>query len=542
MIHEDRKPLVKYAVGATLMILIIQTLLAAHSGIFDGYLFGTDTYSWLNRVLNLHETGSWFDARIPRIDPPYGLEQHWTRPFDVLLLTGAWLGAPLVGFKNGLHVWGVLISPLFQILALIAFFWALLPLFSNKQIDMLGIFFVCQPSIVKTFMVGRPDHQSLICLLFILSLGLGTRLLLQPFRLRWCYGAGFVSALALWVSVESVLVILMNLLCLGLFWLLGDDDLERKLFHYSLSLFLGSAVALLAQRGFTDFFQPELDQISVAFVSLFALIFAFWAAVSGVRVLSGTTMGWGRRLTLAVVGAAMVIAAMEFFYPGFFKGPANVDELYKRIRLQYIGEGQPAFSGGWGRGLNIFLFRLGVAIPTIPVLVYHLHKRYKPDVRFWAYVSIGLVIFAPRALWHVRWVPYAGALLLPGYAWLVARIVQIVESRLSRRRIMLLRPLILLLCATWFVLPTVLLIQQSKNANLRILCPLASLSRYLNDPEEWGDRPRTILALTDFGPELLYRTKHSVYSIPNHRFQRDHQAASGRPDSDISTCRELLLR
>ena len=73
-------------------------------------------------------------------------------------------------------------------------------------------------------------------LLFIVSLGFGTRLLLQPFRLRWCYGAGFVSALALWVSVESVLVILMNLLCLGLFWLFGDDDLERKLFHYSLSL------------------------------------------------------------------------------------------------------------------------------------------------------------------------------------------------------------------------------------------------------------------------------------------------------------------
>jgi hypothetical protein len=29
-----------------------------------------------------------------------------------------------------------------------------------------------------------------------------------------------------------------------------------------------------------------------------------------------------------------------------------------------------------------------------------------------------------------------------------------------------------------------------------------------------------VLALIDFGPELLYRTPHSVLAIPNHRLQR----------------------
>jgi hypothetical protein len=131
MIQEDRKELFKYALGATALILLIQTLLAAYTGIFDGLLHDVNCYSWLTRVLQLHETGEWFNARIPRIDPPYGLEQHWTRPFDVLLFIGAWIGAPLVGFKNALYYWGILISPMLQVLALIAFFWALLPLFSN---------------------------------------------------------------------------------------------------------------------------------------------------------------------------------------------------------------------------------------------------------------------------------------------------------------------------------------------------------------------------------------------------------------------------
>jgi hypothetical protein len=283
-----------------------------------------------------------------------------------------------------------------QILGLIAFFWALLPLFSNRQIYVLGVLFAFQLVIIVSFRAGRPDHQSLIYLLFVLSLGFGTRLLLQPFRLRWCYGAGFVSALALWVSVESVFVILMNLLCLGLFWLLGDDDLERKLFHYSLSLLILSATALLAQRGFRDLLQPELDQISVAFVSLFALNLAFWAVISRARVTAGANMGWRGRLALAFVSAAMVAAGMELLYPGFFAGPEpNVDELYRQVRLQHIGEAQPLFLGGSQPNLSRFISFLGIAIPTIPVLVYHLVKRYKPDVRFWVYVSMGLLIFVP---------------------------------------------------------------------------------------------------------------------------------------------------
>jgi len=524
MSREDRKELAKHALGATALILLIQTLVASLFGVFDGSLHDPNCYSWLTRVLHLHETGSWFDATIPRIDPPYGLEQQWTRPFDVLLFIGAWLGAPFVGFKKALYIWGVLISPIFQIFALVALFWALMPLFTDRQIRVLGILFAFQVVIIVSFRAGRPDHQSLLYLLFILSLGFGSRLLLQPFRLRWCYGAGLVSVLALWVSVESVLVILMNFLCLGFFWLFDDEDLGRKLFHYSLSLSLGSAVALMVQRGFMDLLQPELDQISVAFVSLFALIFIFWAVVTGVRVMVGTKPGWYSRIALAVVGAAMVAAVMEMFFPGFFRGPANVDHLYREIRGQHISEVQPLFSGGWESGLSRFLLWFGIAIPAIPVMVHRLVKHHEPEVRLWIYVSIGLLIFAPRAIQKIRWVTYVGILLLPGYAWLVARIVQSMETRISKRQVVLFRPLVLLSCAIWFILPAVLMAtleeQPSGESGGQRGCPLAPISRYLNDSEKWGNRPKNILAFADFGPELLYRTKHSVYSIPNHRFQR----------------------
>ena len=43
--------------------------------------------------------------------------------------------------------------------------------------------------------------------------------------------------------------------------------------------------------------------------------------------------------------------------------------------------------------------------------------------------------------------------------------------------------------------------------------------RYLGEAEPWHDPPRRTMAHVNFGPEILYRTGHQVFSIPNHRLQ-----------------------
>ena len=65
-----------------------------------GELADTDCYTRLNRVVQLHETGKWYDPNSPRSNAPFGENLHWTRPLDVLLLTGAWLATPLADFKT----------------------------------------------------------------------------------------------------------------------------------------------------------------------------------------------------------------------------------------------------------------------------------------------------------------------------------------------------------------------------------------------------------------------------------------------------------
>ncbi len=133
-------------------------------GVFNGMLGGPDVYMWLIRALHLHESGNWLDHVLPRVNPPAGYEQHWTRPFDMVLISGAWLGSFFTEFDRSLYIWGVLVSPVLEILALFSFLWLIKPILGNKENGVAGLLFVTQISIMASFVAGRADHQSLIVL------------------------------------------------------------------------------------------------------------------------------------------------------------------------------------------------------------------------------------------------------------------------------------------------------------------------------------------------------------------------------------------
>jgi hypothetical protein len=47
-------------------------------------------------------------------------------------------------------------------------------------------------------------------------------------------------------------------------------------------------------------------------------------------------------------------------------------------------------------------------------------------------------------------------------------------------------------------------------------CDIRAVSAYLMRPDTYGDRPRRLLTYIFDGPELLYRTHHSVVATPDH--------------------------
>jgi hypothetical protein len=503
---------------------VIQLFVAIKTGVFAGVLGDTDVYMWLTRVLELHESGDWSNHILGRVDPPGGYEQHWTRPFDMLLFAGAWIGALIADFGSALYVWSGLISPVLEILALLAVFWALSPLLRGSGNEVLGLLFITQMGVITSFVAGRADHQSLIILLFILSLGFGIRILVSPCSRLLCYCTGLVSAFAVWVSIESLLFSLVVYLALGIFWLFGEKGIARKLLHYSLSVFLLLILFRFIEYGRLRLFEPAFDQISIVYIALFGVLLAYWALVYWYEELRGESWRLPGRFGVAVSGLVVTGMLLETSFPGFLSGPmGNMDELFRRVHLVKIKELQPVVplhaltSDNLLQYLTRFSLWLGIIIPGIPVLLYLLSRSSGSSRMAWAYILLASLVYLPLAFREIRWAPYVAILMLPGYAWLVTRAMQEITDRIQGGAAGILRITVLVASVIIFALPRAIAGDTDAESEASA-CPLIPVSRFLNDPQGWGGRPRKILAFTDFGPELLYRTRHSVFSIPSHRF------------------------
>ncbi len=271
------------AVGtAVLVMLIIQAglVLKGNAPVLDGVLIDPDGYMRLARVEHLWRAGAWFEPVFPRISPPEGLAMHWTRPFDVLLLAGALGLSPLLGFKAGLYWWSVALGPLLQLASLVALVWAAAPLLRRAWLCLLPFFFIAQPGIFGGFALARPDHHGVQTLLFILLLGWTLRLLEAPGQPRAAMRAGLLSALALWVSVESGLIVALTVAALGLSWLAGERRALGDLLRHALTVCLALVAVLLIERGPGAVSETEVDRISLAHLTAFVLNLAFWLSMA----------------------------------------------------------------------------------------------------------------------------------------------------------------------------------------------------------------------------------------------------------------------
>jgi hypothetical protein len=514
--------------------------------VLDGILVDPDGYMRLNRVLWLHDSGAWFDSRFWRINPPEGHVQHWTRPLDAVLLLGAWMFEPLLGFRAGLHLWGILVSPVCLALTVVALAWAIAPVLDRDSRMFACLAFLMQPTIMAYSSVGRPDHHSLLLLLFVVLLGLTFRLLNDPFDHRSAKLAGATAALSLWISLESLTFVGCSLAVLGLYWLLGDGSLGHKNRSYLSSLTIYLGLALLIERGPQDLFAIENDRLSVLHVVPFLLITAFWALavrveqpddrwhyrVARLAIYSRRPfarpepprprwLGIVSRGVLAGCAVAGIGLAMVTLLPELRQGPlGQIDPLYNELRLQRIVEIQPLVSperlaaGQFGQIANRVIQVIGIAFLAIPFLALLIIRPEATGHRVWVCIALSLAVFLPLAAYQLRWSSYTQVLLVLPYsafvAWLLARITR----RVPPTRLQFVRPMILVGALFWPVGVAQLLPQQ-EIVTANEACPIDRASPLLNQLGRSG----TILALADYGPELLYRTEHRVLSIPNHRPQ-----------------------
>ncbi len=498
-------------VGLSLAVPLVMTVAYLRGGMVapPGGFADSDGYMHVLRAEKLWQTGRWYDSVIERSNAPYGEQLHWTRPMDVLLLGGALPAVGPAGLRAALFGWGVILSPVLLFIALLIVPWATRPLVMNDGPRLAVLFVVCQFGVLSVFQPARPDHHSLLALLFVLSIGLTLRLILSPWRLSLCYGAAAVGALSIWVSIESLIVTATALAAVGWLWVCRKADFLPKGVHFSLALFLLTCVATLAERPWHDLASVEFDRLSLIHCYLFGLIASVFTAAWLLSRTCPTGLLADRtgRLAFGLAGIVVTALALAAVSPRFFRGPlVDMDPQIVPIWLEHIREVQPLLSRyRWSVPL------LGAAAICAPFLAIWSLRR--PNGAGWAYIGLSILLFLGVSLYELRWMVYVQILLAVALAEIVAQHLVRPSDPGYRRWNSLTNAGLLGGC--FFGLTFAPLVVQTVLGLKRDPAPysraaLQGVCENLVATPRWQDRPHRVLTHVDLASEILYRTPHEV--------------------------------
>jgi hypothetical protein len=500
-------PSVAISVAILLQVFAIASGLAPVLGP-DRELAGPDGYMRLLQVERLWAGGGWFDRFSPLTNAPLGETSHWTRPFDLLLLAGAWPLSFLVETGRALYWSGYLAGPALQLAAVAVLAWGLAPVLGRWNAAVAAMLFCTMPVLRGVFMAAQPDHHSLQMLLFVAVHVLTVRAALSGASPRFALGAGILSGTALWVGVEGLIATAAALATLGPPWLWRggagrEEDVRRFLWGFAAM----TAAAFLLDRPPAEWSLAEYDRISVVHLLLAAAMATGWEAARRMPFAR-----WGKGLAATALAAGIV--ALTF--PRFFGGPlVDIDPRLLAEWGAWIGEAQPL----WPRSVDVgarLVFDLGFLPFALPALLRGLGPAADERDRSLAIACLALLaILLPLGLSQERLAAYPEAILAAPWARSLAILAGI--PRLPA----LARGLAVAVALTGHLFVAAHLQEMAeKEGNLpppRRNCPWARIAPTLKDLASREGRRLTILGYVHQGPEIAYRTGQAVVGSPYQR-------------------------
>jgi hypothetical protein len=277
---------------------------------------------------------SWFDTTQYRYLPPLGLSMHWSRLLDLPLAGSIAALRPFVGntLAEGITIaaWPPLLF--FSYLAVIGYL-----LRRTAGIAAIGfaILIACQMNtFLFLFEAGRIDHHNVEALLVTVATAgfiLSSRSSYAPLI------AGFSSALALAVSLESLPFVACIAILYVLTWVFRDERSDESLFAFCAALSLGAIFLYAVQTLPPRWLDAKCDALSPPW-----LLLAFGGGVIATfltRAAPKYLRAWPARLAAAAAMGAALLAIFVIAYPACLHGPyVVIPEPFRTILLDDIAE------------------------------------------------------------------------------------------------------------------------------------------------------------------------------------------------------------
>lgn len=491
--------------------------------VFESGLLGPDSFMRMVRVDQLAHGGAWFDGTIARANAPYGDSLHWTRPFDVLLILLALPAKLALDTDQALEIAGIVVSPLMQLATGLLLIWALRPVIRPQVWFLPAIALLLQPCALAYSILGRADHHSLLLLVFVAVGGFVLRALRDPLDSRTALLAGITAGFGIWLSVEFLLVVALCLAALGLPWLFGERERAAQSKWFALGLSGMILLALFVERPLARVLEPSYDSVSVVQYFLAVAVLLFWRGIETFENRRNRASHFFGRALLGTLGIGAVTLLLGSAYPLFFAGPTvGVDPRILPIWLDRVQEMRPLIPED-RHSLGNFVFYLGGVALIMPFFLKILVGA-RPSGRFFTYLFIALacLLLTAAAVRHMRFSGYAEIAFVFAFAVVLDRFLHRTERigndllrgllRGSFIGLMLLGPILV-----GGNLMTKDAVAKDPAGQPLAGCRVREVAAYLESDPRWSAAPRTILAFMDIGPELLYRTHHSVIATPYHR-------------------------
>ena len=472
-----------------------------------GAFANTDDAMRLVEVRDWLAGQAWFDLHQYRLDPPGGVQMHWTRVVDVplaLLIRAFSLLMPVEQAERLTRI----VYPLALHAGLFAAVAGLARKLAGPSMMLPAVMIAAlSGAVLVQFQPGRIHHHSAQILLVVLILW-ATVGAIEARRFWPAAAAAALAALSLSINIENLTYILVEVAAFAVAFVALGERFRGALFGFAVSLALGSLAMFVATVGPSRYFVGACDAFSTA--HLFA-IFLGAAIFCGLAALSSRLTGAPARLAACAVGGALVLGAMALVYPACLHDPqAAVDPLLRKLWLDNVEEARPLLGVAAAHPVKFVTLALAAVLGFAAALAAAWREQGAARVS-WLVVGAFAAIGLATSLWQVRALSSASAVALFGGAWIVARAVDWAARRPSALAMLAPFALGLPFCSLFWAIVTPAQ-AQSNAVEGRIVCRApAAVGALAALPKS------ALMAPIDMGSDILADTGHSVLAGPYHR-------------------------
>ena len=501
--------------------------------VLSGRMVGADDYMRMVQIHRFMDGGGWFDFHEYRLNPPAGVELHWTRlpdlPIAALIsMLEPWLGRTMAS-AAAVTIWPA--SLLFAMLIAVARLSS--RLVGPRDAPIALLFTVPSASLIAQFTFGRIDHHQWQLLVATIGLGLLLMLAERPSSIARAVVAAAVFAVGLWIGTEVIPWLALFSAALVLLWAFRGGAYARAGAIFGATLFALSLLTLLVSRAPGSRSTIVCDSFSIAYVAIAAGVMVFWMVL---LLISRRELRPVVRLIGASAAALPVTVLLATGLSECFADPyRDFDPGLTALWLPSISEAKSA--AGYGIGAVKFFYLPFLAM----VIAVGGYSRADTSIRTaWLILSAFLVVGTVLSLWQLRFLGYPHAFSIPYFTWFAARLwARAGEWTHSLARI----GTVFLSLVAMGPLPGIILAQLLVNATspddetVAVGNTVAGVDNELQAEEQPNCRldpvvetlagyrePRLIASYINPGAQLLYRTRHSVLAASYHRNSEGNSA------------------